>query len=169
MDALYGYEIGKGGLLSYTGSNDAVAIEDRALDGHEYSRLLYEGIAYQTAKAIGGLATVVQGQVRAIILTGGMARSKLITEAVEASVGFIAPVYVYPGELEMGALAAGGLRVMRGEEQAQVSSPDAYSSPRSGCSIISSQYSSILPACLALTCFHAPALLARPRRWPDSA
>ncbi|HPX93918.1 MAG TPA: butyrate kinase [Bacillota bacterium] len=123
VDALYGYEIGKGGLLSYTGSNDAVAIEDRALDGHEYSRLLYEGIAYQTAKAIGGLATVVQGQVRAIILTGGMARSKLITEAVEASVGFIAPVYVYPGELEMGALAAGGLRVMRGEEQAQVFQP----------------------------------------------
>ncbi len=119
LDALYRYETGRGGLLSYTGSNDAVAIEEEALAGDGRSRLLYEGIAYQTAKAIGGLATVVKGRVRAIILTGGMARSELVTGAVEERVRFIAPVYVYPGELEMEALAAGALRVMRGEEEAR--------------------------------------------------
>lgn len=124
VDALYKYETGLGGLLSYTGSNDAVAIEARALEGDEESLLLYQGIAYQTAKAIGGLATVVGGQVRAIILTGGMARSKLVTDAIKASVAFIAPVYVYPGELEMEALAAGAWRVMRGEEEARVFKPD---------------------------------------------
>lgn len=123
LDTLYKYESGRGGLLSYTGSNDAVAIEERALDGDSESRLLYEGIAYQTAKAIGSLATVVNGQVRAIILTGGMARSKLVTDAVKERVGFIAPVYLHPGELEMEALAAGAWRVMRGEEEARVFRP----------------------------------------------
>lgn len=123
LDALYRYETGRGGLLSYTGSNDAVAIEQEALKGDEYSHLLYEGIAYQTAKAIGGLATVVKGQVRAIILTGGMARSELITRSIEERVAFIAPVYSYPGELEMEALAAGAWRVMQGEEEARVFQP----------------------------------------------
>ena len=32
---------------------------------------------------------------------------------------FIAPVIVYPGEDEMQSLALGGLRVLRGEEQAK--------------------------------------------------
>ncbi|HZK28684.1 MAG TPA: butyrate kinase [Clostridia bacterium] len=119
-DALYQYETGKGGLLSYTGSNDAIGIERRALAGDEYARLLYDGIAYQVAKSVGALATVVGGDVRAIILTGGMARSKLLTGAITERVAFIAPVYLFPGELEMEALAAGAYRVMRGEEKARV-------------------------------------------------
>ncbi len=118
-EALYQYEIGKGGLISYTGSNDAIGLERRALAGDEYAQLLYEGIAYQVAKSIGGLATVVRGDVRAIILTGGMARSTLLTDAITERISFMAPVYLFPGELEMQALAAGGYRVMRGEETAR--------------------------------------------------
>lgn len=104
--------------MSYTGSNDAVGIERKAQGGDKEAILLYDALAYQLAKAIGGLATVVKGQVRAIILTGGMAHSKRVTQAVRDRVEFIAPVFVYPGELEMEALAAGAWRVMRGEERA---------------------------------------------------
>lgn len=118
LEALYQYEIGQGGLMSYTGSNDAVGIERKAQGGDKEAILLYDALAYQLAKAIGGLATVVNGQVRAIVLTGGMAHSKRVTQAVKDRVEFIAPVFVYPGELEMEALAAGAWRVMRGEERA---------------------------------------------------
>ena len=38
-------------------------------------------------------------------------------------VGFLAPVRVYPGEMEMEALALGGLRVLRGQEQPKVYNP----------------------------------------------
>lgn len=118
LEALYQYEIGQGGLMSYTGSNDALAIEDQAQAGDPYAAMLYDGLAYQVAKAIGGLATVVKGEVRAIILTGGMANSKRVTQAVKERVAFIAPVFIYPGELEMEALAAGAWRVMTGQEEA---------------------------------------------------
>lgn len=123
LDALYQYEIGKGGLMSYTASNDAIEIEKRADRGDPYARLLYEGLAYQVAKAIGSLATVVKGQVRAIILTGGMAHSRRVTGDIKSRVEFIAPVFIFPGELEMEALAGGAYRVMRGEEEARTLKP----------------------------------------------
>ena len=41
-----------------------------------------------------------------------------MTEAVKERVAFIAPVFIYPGELEMEALAAGAWRVMTGQEEA---------------------------------------------------
>lgn len=119
VDALYQYATGRGGLLSYTASNDALAIEKAALEGDAYARLLYEGIAYQLSKSIGSLAAAASGDIRAIILTGGLARSSLITDQVIRQVSFIAPVYIYPGELEMEALAGGAYRVMRGEEEAR--------------------------------------------------
>ncbi len=118
IDALYDYETGKGGLLSYTGSNDAIAIEQQAASGDAYMALLFEALSYQVAKAIGGLATVVDGDLQAIILTGGMAHSKRVTNEIEKRVRFMAPVHVFPGELEMEALALGALRVMQKEEEA---------------------------------------------------
>jgi butyrate kinase len=65
------------------------------------------------------MATVLDGRVDAIVLTGGMARSKRLTGGVRESVEWIAPVTVYPGEDELEALAAGALRVLRGEESAR--------------------------------------------------
>lgn len=54
------------------------------------------------------------------MLTGGIAYSEKIVKAISARVKFIAPVVVIPGEEELEALAAGALRVLRGEEQARV-------------------------------------------------
>lgn len=119
LDALYDYETGKGGLASYTGSNDAIGIEREAASGDAKAALLYEALSYQVAKSIGSLATAVDGDLQAIILTGGMAHSQRVVAAIEKRVRFIAPVHVVPGELEMEALALGALRVMRGEEEAQ--------------------------------------------------
>ncbi len=41
---------------------------------------------------------------------------KFLTDIIEGMVSWIAPVEMMPGEYEMEALAAGALRVLRGEE-----------------------------------------------------
>lgn len=76
-------------------------------------------MAYQVAKSIGELATVVEGKVDAIILTGGIAYSEMMTSWIKKRVEFIAPVEIMPGENEMESLAYGILRVLRGEEKAR--------------------------------------------------
>jgi butyrate kinase len=117
-DGLYSYEVGRGGLISYLETNDATEVERRMREGDEEAGLVYRAMAYQIAKSIGSLAPVVSGNVRAIILTGGLANSRYITEEVRKRVEFIAPLYVFAGELEMEALYEGGRRLLRGEEGA---------------------------------------------------
>lgn len=107
---------GQGGVVAYLGTNDAREAYRRADDGDEYAALVMEAMAYQIAKEIGAMATVLAGDVDAIILTGGLAYSERLTKEIEASVGFIAPVIVHAGEDEMLALAEGAVRVLRGEE-----------------------------------------------------
>jgi len=107
---------GNGGLKALLGTSDALVIEKRIEQGDQKAKLIYEAMAYSIAKDIGQLAVVVGGKVDAIALTGGIAYSKLITSSIAEKVSFIAPVYLMPGEHEMEAMAAGTLRVERGEE-----------------------------------------------------
>ncbi len=109
---------GNAGLISYLGTNSALDVEKRIENGDAEAKLVYEAMAYQIAKGIGELATVVSGKVDAIIITGGIAYSKMMTEWIKGRVEFIAPVEILPGENELEALALGALRVIRGEEKA---------------------------------------------------
>jgi len=108
---------GEGGLSSYLSTNSALEVEKRIQNGDEEAKLVYEAMAYQVAKGIGELATVVDGDVDAIIITGGIAYSKMMTEWIVKRVKFIAPVEVVPGENELEALAFGALRVIKGDEK----------------------------------------------------
>lgn len=119
-DAMAKYEAGTGGLISYLDTNDAREVERRIADGDAKAAEVYEAMAYQIAKYIGFLAPVAEGQIDAIILTGGMSYSQMLTDWIRARVAFIAPVKVVAGEREMQALAEGGLRVLHGEETARV-------------------------------------------------
>ena len=110
---------GQGGLVAHLGTNSAVEVERRIAKGDAHARLVYEAMAYQIAKEIGGMATVLKGDVDAVVLTGGVARSEMLVGWIRERVAFIAPVLVYPGEDEMLALAQGALRVLRGEEAAK--------------------------------------------------
>ena len=108
----------QGGLMAYFGTSDTRIVEDKITAGDDYARLILEAMAEGVAKNIGKLAVVVRGQVDGIVLTGGIARSKMITGWIAERVSFIAPVTVLPGENEMESLALGTLRVLRGEEKA---------------------------------------------------
>jgi butyrate kinase len=109
----------QGGLLAHLGTNDAVEVERCIAQGDEHARLVYEALAYQIAKEIGLMATVLKGQVDAIVLTGGLAHSSMLVSWIRERVEWIAPLLVYPGQNEMLAMAQGALRVLRGEEQAK--------------------------------------------------
>ncbi|MGE5588493.1 MAG: butyrate kinase [Clostridia bacterium] len=112
--------VGRGGLVAYLGTSDAVEVERRISHGDVHARLVYEAMAYQVAKEIGAMACVLRGDVRAILITGGLAHAGRFVDMVRSRVEFIAEVKVYPGEEEMEALAMGAFRVLRGEEEAKV-------------------------------------------------
>ena len=111
---------GKGGMYAYLGTSDAREIERRIQAGDKYADEIYQAQAYQIAKTIGLLSVSLKGNCDAIILTGGLAYSKLLTDRIKEYAGFIAPVVVIPGENEMEALAQGGLRILSGQEKANV-------------------------------------------------
>lgn len=111
---------GHGGMVAYLGSHDLRVIEERIEDGDSSATLVFEAMAYQVAKEIGAQAAVLSGEVDAIGITGGMARSRRFTTLIEKRVSFIAPVHIIPGEQEMRALALGALRVISGEETMKI-------------------------------------------------
>ena len=86
-------------------------------DGDSEAEFYARAMAYQIAKSIGAYSAVLDGDVDAILITGGVSYNKWFTDWIEQKVRFIAPVYVFPGEDEMEALVLGVLRVMRGEEE----------------------------------------------------
>jgi butyrate kinase len=63
-------------------------------------------------------------RVDAIILTGGIAHSKQLTDRVCAMIDRYAPVVIMPGENEMMSLALGALRVLQGTEEAKIYGQD---------------------------------------------
>lgn len=111
---------GKGGMVAYLGTNSFLDICKNADKGDKQSIFIRDASAYQVAKEIGALATVLKGRVDAIILTGGMAYEKPTNEFIKKMVEFIAPVVIYPGEDELKALSYNGLLALRGEIEPKV-------------------------------------------------
>lgn len=109
--------VGAGGYVAYLGTNDAYQVECKAKEGDKKFEFIQEAMAYQISKEIGAMSTVLKGKVDAIFLTGGIAYSKPFVELLKEKIEFIAPVHVYPGEDEMGALALNALMLIRGEVQ----------------------------------------------------
>ena len=112
--------MGKGGLTAYLKTNNAEDIEKRIEAGERQAEEVYQAMAYQIAKEIGAMSTVLNGDISAIILSGGLAKSKMLTNWITGRVKFIAEVLVMPGEFEMPALANGVLRILQGKEEAKI-------------------------------------------------
>ena len=110
---------GKAGLTAHLGTNDMREILKRIKQGDEHAQLLVDAMLYHTAKQIASEAAVLCGQIDAILLTGGMAHSDYIVSELRRRIGFLAPVYVFPGEDEMEALALNALAVLQGRREAK--------------------------------------------------
>lgn len=118
-EELYAKLVGKSGFMAYLNTNSMKDVEELYGKGDETAKLMIEGMAYQVSKYIGEMAVVLKGAVDEIIITGGMAHSKLLIKLISDRVSFIANVVTHPGEDEMRALAEGCLRVLRNEEAAK--------------------------------------------------
>jgi len=112
--------VGKGGLVGHLNMNDLRDVEKLVAEGNEEATLVYEAMAYQIAKDIGGAAAVLSGKIDGIIITGGIAYSKQFVGLIENRIGFLGNVIVHPGEDELNALAQGGIRVLKGLEELKV-------------------------------------------------
>jgi butyrate kinase len=108
---------GEGGFVAYFGTNDAYKVELMAREGNQQAILVQNALGFQVAKYIGAMATVLEGKVDYILLTGGVAHNKNLMEYITRRTQFIAPVFIYPGEDEMRALALNAYRIMMKEEQ----------------------------------------------------
>lgn len=106
---------GRGGLVNYLGTADLIEVEKRIEGGDKEAQKYFDGMCYQIAKEIGAMATVLEGDIDGIVLTGGMANSELLTSKIQQRVRFLSKIYLYPGENEMKALALGALRGLKHE------------------------------------------------------
>lgn len=107
---------GQGGLIAHLNESDTRNIERCINEGNHHAKEVYDGMIYQIAKQIGASAAVLCGKVDAILLTGGIANSAYVVDALNRYVSFIAPIKAYPGELEMESLGHSAYRVMMNEE-----------------------------------------------------
>ena len=108
------------GVVSYLGTRDFRDVERMAFEeGSEKAKLIFDAMVYQLSRDIGSMSAVLHFNVDAIVLTGGMANFRYVTENIIKKVDFIAPVEVLPGEFEMEALAEGAIAVLNGEEEAK--------------------------------------------------
>ncbi|WP_297630723.1 butyrate kinase [uncultured Clostridium sp.] len=116
---VYSKIVGKGGMVAYLDTNDMRDVRKAAGEGSKEAQLIYDAFIYQVAKGIGEMATVLEGNVDKIILTGGIAYSEDVVRDITKKVAFISDVKAYPGEDELLALAQGAIRVLDGEEEAK--------------------------------------------------
>jgi butyrate kinase len=104
------------GLVAYLCVADLREVEKMINSGDRKALLYFNAMAYQIAKEIGSAAVALSGKFDAVVLTGGMANSKRLVDEIGKYIAFLGKVIVVPGEFEMEALAAAGLRFLQGKE-----------------------------------------------------
>ena len=107
-----------GGFVSLFGTSNSDTIHMLVDQGDRKATLVWQTMIYQICKSIGEMSAVLCGKVDAILLTGGLMRFDDITEGIRERCGWIAPIHVYPGEMEQEAMAFPVLKVLRGQAEA---------------------------------------------------
>ena len=104
------------GFKGYMGTERLTEVLDRIYADDKQAALIFEAMVRQTVKWIGAMIALLKGKTDAVILTGGMINSQLLSEAIRVHIESMAEVRLYPGEFEMEALAEGVLRVLKNIE-----------------------------------------------------
>ena len=104
-----------GGFVDLFGTANADTIHELVDKGDKKASLVWNTMIYQICKMIGEMSAVLCGKVDGILLTGGLMRFDDVLKGIEMRCGFIAPISVYPGEMEQEALAVPAYKVLKGE------------------------------------------------------
>jgi butyrate kinase len=108
----------RGGLISYLGDDNCLNIEKRIAQGDKKAETVLRAMAYQVSKEIGAMSVAAGPKLDALVFSGGLSRSQLLMDYIRGFVSHLAPIVVFPGSLEMEAMALGAWRVLAGEEEA---------------------------------------------------
>ena len=120
---------GDSGLKGYLDETQLPKVYERADRGDVTARQVLDAFVRNVVKWIGAMAAVLAGRLDAIVLTGGMAHSQRLVQEIAGHVEAFAPIRVYPGAMEMEALAQGVMRVLSAQEQALAYEPLAACAP----------------------------------------
>jgi butyrate kinase len=107
----------RSGLSGYLGTNQFTEIELRVQKKDKSAMLIVDAMVYQIVKEIGGLHASFAGETQALILTGGLSNSVMLTNKLKQYLDFIQPHIVYPGSFELEALSSRVLSVLKGKEK----------------------------------------------------
>ncbi|MCP4647649.1 MAG: butyrate kinase, partial [bacterium] len=116
-EELYRKLYGAGGLYAYLGTKDVREVGQRAENGDGFARFIFDAMIYQICKEIGSMASVLDFNLHGIVLTGGVANSKYLTEEIARKCCNLADVFIYPGGNENEAIASAMQRVLEGEDK----------------------------------------------------
>lgn len=119
-----------GGFVSHLGTSDASEVSKKAVEGGKKEALIWNTMIYQIIKYIGSMAAVLHGEVDGILLGGGMVHNEDLVNQITEKCSWIAPVFAYPGEFELEAMAAGAIRVLNGQEIAKIYTGKPVWSPK---------------------------------------
>ncbi|MBN2362588.1 butyrate kinase [candidate division WOR-3 bacterium] len=106
-----------GGLKAHLGTDDLREVLKMIEGGDSRAELIFMSLVYQISKEIGAMSAALKGEVDAIVLTGGMAYQKELTEKIVEYVSWIAPVMTFPGEDELEALNLAALMALKKETE----------------------------------------------------
>lgn len=109
-----------GGFVSHFGTSNSDKVHEMVKAGDPKAVRVWNAMCYNICKSIGSMAAALSGHVDAILCGGGLLRFDDLCAYIDEHCRWIAPVFFYPGEVEHEAMAAGALRVLRGEEEAKV-------------------------------------------------
>ncbi len=104
------------GFTGHFGTSNSDTVHEMVMNGDPRAVRVWNAMIYNICKAIGEMATVLCGKVDGIVCGGGLLRFDDLKQQIRERCEWIAPVAFYPGEVEHEAMAAGALRVLRGEE-----------------------------------------------------
>ena len=108
---------GEGGVYAYLGSKNMVELEKRAAQGDKEVRLIYRAMAYQIAKEIAAMSSVLNFDLDGIIITGGLAHDRFLVKELKKKIKKLGKVFLYPGSNENEALAQTVARILNGVEK----------------------------------------------------
>ncbi len=107
---------GRGGMVAHTGTNSFKELREFIESGvkaqsssitctREEAKTFADAMIYQFTKYIGYMAAALEGGIDAVIITGGLAYNKYVTDAVKQKTQWICKnTFIYPGSDEKAAL-----------------------------------------------------------------
>ena len=107
----------KGGFVSFFDTSNADKVYELVKQNDPKATLVWNSMIYEICKSIGSMSCVLDGKVDGILLTGGLCRFEDIINTIKKKCEWIAPIYVYPGELEQDELAFSVIDALEGKQE----------------------------------------------------